>query len=207
MYDANPHIKEMMLTGGGPTMHGNLVNELTIFAKEKDIYITIETEGSHFLSTENPINLLSISPKFGNSVPVLGVKTPQGKIVDEKMIKQHNKFRLHIDNIADSIIYHSDFHLKPVIDKDLNVLPELEKFTGDLAQKLSDKGYKNNWLYDFSVESIKKFLIEKTWLMPAGDDRESLFESYGPVMNLARDKGYKFTGRAHIISFNTDRCV
>lgn len=207
MYDANPHIKEMMLTGGAPTMHGNLVNELTIFANERDIFITIETEGSHFLNTENPINLLSISPKFENSVPVLGAKTPQGKIVDEKMIKQHNKFRLHMDNIADSIIYHSDFHLKPVIDKDLNVLPEVEKFIGDLALKLSDKGYRNNWLYDFSVESIKKFLIEKTWLMPAGDDRESLFESYGPVMNLARDKGYKFTGRAHIMAFGTERCV
>ena len=52
----------MMLTGGSPTMHAALVNELTHFAHERDILITIETEGSHFLPTDYPINLLSISP-------------------------------------------------------------------------------------------------------------------------------------------------
>ena len=34
MYDDHPHIKEMMLTGGSPTMHPALVNELTHFAHE-----------------------------------------------------------------------------------------------------------------------------------------------------------------------------
>jgi len=209
MYDEHPYIKEMMLTGGSPTMHSDLVNEFTKFAHERGIFITIETEGSHFLETEYPINLLSISPKFENSVPVVGAKTPQGKIVDEKMVKQHNKFRLHIDNIADSIIYHSDFHLKPVIDKDLEVMPEVEKFIEDLAKNLFEKEYRTNaWVKVFeSTDQIVEYLREKTWLMPAGDDRASLQESYGPVMNLARDKGYKFTGRAHIMAFGTERCV
>ena len=49
IYDENPHISEMMLTGGSPTMHPALVNELTHFAHERNILITIETEGSHFL--------------------------------------------------------------------------------------------------------------------------------------------------------------
>lgn len=209
MYKANPHIKEMMLTGGSPTMHPALVNELTHFAYENNIYITIETEGSHFLSTDYPINLLSISPKFNNSIPVVGTTTPQGQVVDERMVKQHNKFRLHIDNIADSIIYHSNFHLKPVIDKDLNVMPEVEKFIEDLANRLFEKGFGiNEWVENFeSVEEVLEYLKSKTWLMPAGDDRESLMQSYAPVMNLARDKGYKFTGRAHIIAFNQERCV
>ena len=39
-YKENPHIKEMMLTGGSPTMHSALVNELTHFAHENDIFIT-----------------------------------------------------------------------------------------------------------------------------------------------------------------------
>ncbi len=43
--------------------------------------------------------------------------------------------------------------------------------------------------------------------MPAGDDRESLFESYPIVMNFVRDKGWRFTGRSHIMAFNTERCV
>ena len=128
MYDDNPQISEMMLTGGSPTMHKKLVNELTHFAHERGIYITIETEGSHFLPTDYPINLLSISPKFSNSVPVLGVKTPQGNITDERMIKKHNSKRLNIEAIKQSIEYHSDYHIKPVLDKDLSMVTEVEEF-------------------------------------------------------------------------------
>ena len=61
----------MMLTGGSPTMHPALVNEITHFANERNILITIETEGSHFLETDYPLDLISLSPKFSNSVPVL----------------------------------------------------------------------------------------------------------------------------------------
>ena len=57
IYDENPHVKEMMLTGGSPTMHPALVNELTHFANERGILITIETEGSHFVETDYPLAL------------------------------------------------------------------------------------------------------------------------------------------------------
>ena len=183
-YDDNPHISEMMLTGGSPTMHGKLVNELTHFANERDIFITIENEGSHFLPTDYPIDLLSISPKFSNSIPQLGVETPQGKIVDEKMIKQHNKFRLNKDAIKKSIEYHKDYHIKPVLDKDLRIYGEVYKFLEEL-----------------------EIPNEKVWCMPAGDDRESLMVSYPVVMEFVRDKGYRFTGRAHIMAFKTEREV
>ena len=58
-------------------------------------------------------------------------------------------------------------------------------------------------------EMIKKLNIptEKIWAMPAGDDRQSLMESYPVVMNFVRDKGWRFTGRSHIMAFNTERCV
>ena len=184
MYDAHPHIKEMMLTGGSPTMHPKLVNEITHFANERDIFVTIETEGSHFLPTDYPINLLSISPKFSNSVPVLGAVTPQGKVVDEKMIKKHNSKRMNIDAIKKSIEYHSDYHIKPVIDKELTMIPEVDEMIEELGVP-----------------------AEKVWAMPAGDDRKSLMESYPIVMNFVRDKGWRFTGRSHIIAFNTERCV
>jgi len=208
MYDANPHITEMMLTGGSPTMHPTLVNELTHFAHEREIFITIETEGSHFLATDHPINLLSISPKFSNSVPVVGATTPIGNIVNEKMIKQHNKFRLNADTIADAMMYNYDFHIKPVIDKELRVLPEVEAFLDKLAETLEEKSFGASAYTDpFDLDEIKKIIKGRTWCMPAGDDRESLFESYPVVMDMCRDKGYKFTGRAHIMAFNTERCV
>jgi len=209
MYDENPHISEMMLTGGSPTMHGALVNELTHFAHERDIFITIETEGSHFLNTDYPIDLLSISPKFKNSVPVVGTLTPNGKVVDEKMIKTHNRLRLNVDAISDSIAYHNDFHIKPVIDKDLAVLPEVESFMETLVDVLEEKEFGASEFGDkaFDKGTIAQYLKSKTWCMPAGDDKPALFESYPVVMDMCRDKGYKFTGRAHIMAFGTERCV
>ena len=208
MYDDNPHISEMMLTGGAPTMHPALVNELTHFAYERLIFTTIETEGSHFLATDHPIGLVSISPKFANSVPVLGAVTPQGKVADQKMIDQHNKFRLNYSAIAQMIAYHSNFHLKPVIDKNLTIIPEYEEFLDTLAAELQNVTLENGFDYTmFEVEELRYMLKYNTWMMPAGDDRPALFESYPVVMNYCRDNGYKFTGREHIMAFGTERCV
>jgi 7-carboxy-7-deazaguanine synthase len=184
-YEENPHIKEMMLTGGSPTMHGTLVNELTHFAHENNIFITIETEGSHFLETDYPINLLSISPKFSNSIPVVGVETPKGAITDERMVKQHNKFRLNYKAIKSSIEYHSDYHIKPVWDgKDEGALKEIME----------------------CVETLK-VPQDKVWFMPAGDSRESLFKSYPLVFDWVRDNGFRMTWRPHIIAFESKREV
>jgi len=203
MYDKHPYIKEMMLTGGSPSMHPAVVNELTNFAKDRGIVITMETEGSHYLETDYPLDLLSLSPKFSNSVPVVGTLTPQGKEVDEKMIKIHNRLRMNIDAISQSINYHREFHLKPVIDKDLSMLVEVEQFIENLTDALFEmkfKGYETR-------DEVFKHVKDRVWCMPAGDDREPLFESYPVVMNMCRDKGYKFTGRAHIIAFSKQRYV
>ena len=184
IYDENPHIKEMMLTGGAPTMHPALVNELTHFAHERSIIITIETEGSHFLATDFPIDLISISPKFNNSIPVLGAKTPQGAIVDEKMIVQHNKFRLNYTAINQMIAYHKDYHFKPVWDGTPENLQEIET-----ARIFLD---------------IPK---DKTYIMPAGDTREELIKMYPIVFEMCAEHGYNMTGRDHIISYDTKRGV
>ena len=184
IYDSNPHIKEMMLTGGSPTMHPALVNELTIFAYERDILITIETEGSHFVETDYPIGLISLSPKFRNSIPIVGAITPQKMAVDEKMVRQHEKFRLNYEAIASMIEFHTDYHYKPVWDGTAENLQEIE---------------------DFRV----KMLIpkSKTYIMPAGDTRETLIEMYPLVFEMCAEHGYNMTGRDHIIAFDTKRGV
>jgi 7-carboxy-7-deazaguanine synthase len=184
IYDENPHIKEMMLTGGSPTMHPALINELTHFANERGILITIETEGSHYVETDFPIGLLSISPKFSNSVPVLGAVTPQGDIADEKMINQHNKYRLNIETIKAMISFHTDYHYKPVWDGTEANLTEIEQFRLELG--------------------IPK---DKTFIMPAGDNREELIKMYPIVFDMCAKKGYNMTGRDHIIAFDTRRGV
>jgi 7-carboxy-7-deazaguanine synthase len=184
IYKDNPHIKEMMLTGGSPTMHGALVNELTHFAHENNIFITIETEGSHFLATDYPIALISLSPKFNNSIPILGAVTPQGKVADERMIKQHNKFRLNHEAIKQTLDYHTDYHYKPVWDGTAYNLEEIEEFR--------------------VLHNIPK---NKTFVMPAGDTRETLIEMYPKVFEMCAEKGYNMTGRDHIIAFDDMRGV
>jgi hypothetical protein len=47
----------------------------------------------------------------------------------------------------------------------------------------------------------------KTWIMPPGDTREELIRVYPMVMDFCRDNGYNFTGREHIIAFDTKREV
>ena len=184
IYDENPDIKEMMLTGGSPTMHPKLVNELTNFAQERGIYITIETEGSHFVKTDFPIGLISLSPKFSNSVPKIGAVTPAGKEVDERMIKIHNRLRLNKDTIRETLDFHHDYHYKPVWDGTEENLQEIE---------------------DFRVEmDIPK---HKTFIMPAGDTRETLIKMYPKIFELCAEKGYNMTGRDHIIAFDTERGV
>ena len=127
-YDENPHVKEMMLTGGSPTMHPALVNELTHFAHERNIIITIETEGSAFVETDYPLGLISLSPKFSNSVPTIGAVTPAGRVVDEKFIKIHNRKRLNTTAIKQMMEYHLDYHYKPVWDGTDECLKEIEDF-------------------------------------------------------------------------------
>lgn len=207
IYDKNPHIEEMMITGGSPTMHMSLLNELTEFASKRGIVTTIETEGSHVIDLERPIDLLSISPKFSNSVPVLGETTPQGKVVDEKMVKQHNKFRLNVDTIAQSINNNSNYHIKPVWDgEDEKVLTEILHFIKDLTKRLHEIGYKAyGWKSD--IDFIELEVREKVYFMPAGDSREALFASYPKVFDWVRDNGFKMTWRPHIIAFEDKREV
>ena len=184
IYDENPHVKEMMLTGGSPTMHPALVNELTHFANDRGILITIETEGSHYVETDYPIGLLSISPKFKNSVPVVGAVTPQGDIVDDRMIKQHNKFRLNYSAIKAMMDFHTDYHFKPVWDGTEVNLQEIEE-----------------------AREFLEIPKDKTYIMPAGDTREELIKMYPLVFDMCAEKGYNMTGRDHIIAFDTKRGV
>ena len=184
MYDENPHITEMMLTGGSPTMHPKLVNELTHFCHERGIIMTIETEGSHFVETDYPIDLISLSPKFSNSVPKLGVLTPQGKETDQKMIDQHNKYRLKHEVIKQTLSYHKDYHYKPVWDGTEENLSEIEAFRVAL--------------------NIPK---DKTYIMPAGDSREELIKMYPLVFEMCAQQGYCMTGRDHIIAYDKQRYV
>jgi 7-carboxy-7-deazaguanine synthase len=185
IYKNNPHIKEMMLTGGSPTMWPILVNELTHFAAENDIFITMETEGSHFIETDYPIGLISLSPKFSNTLPVVGTLTPNGSKVTDKMVALHNRYRVNLPAISQTLVYHGDYHLKPVWDgEDEKILEEILEFI-----------------------KIMDIPEDKVYFMPAGDSRESLQKSYAKVFDWVRDNGFRMTWRPHIIAFADQREV
>ena len=109
-----------------------------------------------------------------------------GKLVDQKMIDQHEKFRLNYEAMKMMIEYHNDYHLKPVCNP--VEMPEVWAEIEELRTKLD----------------IPK---NKTWLMPPGDNREELIRVYPMVIRWCTDNGYNFTGREHIVAFNQDRAV
>ena len=100
------------------------------------------------------------------------------------MIKIHNRLRLNKDAIRETLDFHHDYHYKPVWDGTEENLQEIE---------------------DFRVEmDIPK---HKTFIMPAGDTRETLIKMYPKIFELCAEKGYNMTGRDHIIAFDTERGV
>ena len=60
-----------------------------------------------------------------------------------------------------------------------------------------------------SVKNAKELGIpkNKTYIMPAGDTRETLIKMYPLVFNMCVEHGYNMTGRDHIIAFDTQRGV
>ncbi len=183
-YDAHPHIKHMMLTGGSPTMHPALINELTHFANSRGIFITLETEGSHFLATDFPLDLLSLSPKLSNSIPALGLYTPKGHLVDEQFVKTHERYRLNIKVISQLIAAHKDYQFKPVWDGSKEILEEIEAFRLALDIPLS-----------------------KTWLMPAGESRAQQLLLAPLVIDTCIKYGYNYGARDHILIYDSKRLV
>ena len=65
VYEDNPQIKHTMITGGGPTLYGKLLQELCIIGKKYNHNITVETEGSEFVQTV--ADNISLSPKLSIS--------------------------------------------------------------------------------------------------------------------------------------------
>lgn len=187
----------LMFTGGSPTMLPELVNEIvTLFKKlhweqsswvsKSNGIVTLETEGSHFVKTDYKIDLISLSPKFSNSIPKLGIEKPLGGTVDQKFIDQHNKFRLNKEAIKQLIGYHLDYHFKPVC----NPIEQPETWTEIEA---------------FRVEmNIPK---NKTWIMPPGSTKEEIIRVLPDVINFCGENGYNFSGRDHIIAFGEKREV
>ena len=181
-YEDNLHIKYTMITGGGPTIHPELLKELCVIGKKYNHTITIETEGSEFVQTVG--DNISLSPKLSNSTPIPGTWMPfTNREVTEKDKQQHEKWRCNYEAMEQLINNHPDYQLKPVIsnEEDLVEVKELQKILG--------------------VPN------DKVWLMPEGLVEEELNKRRRWLMELCTEQGYNFTDRLHIIAYGDKRGV
>ena len=181
-YKKHKHIKHTMITGGGPTLHANMLQELCKIGKFYNHYITIETEGSEFVRTAG--DLISLSPKLSNSTPRPGTEMPYtGKVVTEKDKEKHEKWRCNYEAMKQLIEHHPDYQLKPVIssEEDLEEVKELQK-----------------------ILDVPNHMV---YLMPEGLERNQLNERRKWLTELCTREGYNFTDRLHIIVYGDERGV
>lgn len=187
IYDQNPQIQYTMITGGSPTMHKNVLRELTNFIS--DMYghiITIETEGSKYVSDLSNRCFMILSPKLESSIPKVGTINPfTGKKVTEHDKIRHEKNRTNYDEMK-KLLDDYGGHLKPVINYDT--------FEQDVAE----------------VKKIQKILeVENynVYLMPAGVNNEELMKNRKKLVEYCVKFGYNYTDRLHIIIYGNQRGV
>ena len=182
IYKSNPQIKHTMITGGGPTLHRELLKELCKIGKFYKHNVTIETEGSEFVQTM--ADCISLSPKLSNSTPRPGTWMDYAnREVTERDKQQHEKWRSNYTAMRQLIKHHPDYQLKPVISskEDLKEVKDLQ-----------------------NILSIPN---NKVWLMPEGLVPEELTERRKWLMELCQNYGYNYTDRLHIIAFGDVRGV
>ena len=91
---------------------------------------------------------------------------------------------MNTEAIKQMIDFHDDYHFKPVWDGTEENLNEIE-----------------------DCRILLNIPKDKTYIMPAGDTRETLIEMYPKVFEMCAEHGYNMTGRDHIIAFDTERGV
>ena len=118
------------------------LSDLVQAMKDSGKHITIETSGIAYVS-DLPCDLMSISPKLGNSVPQ-----------DKKLRELHGDSRLDLA-ILGELIEHYDYQLKFVIEND-NDIAEIE----DILKRLGKADYEKVML--MPQASTRQELLEKS---------------------------------------------
>lgn len=181
----HPHISHVMITGGSPTMHEDLLVRLVKMCKKYDKHVTIETEGSKFVQTE--ADMISLSPKFENSKPIPGSYTPAGRLVTEQHVVQHEKKRLNWEEMGKLIKNHPEFQIKPVVSN----ISDLEEIDSEL-----------NKLTFYLNQQWRPVYFDNIYLMPAGGTREELDKRRVELMEYCVRTGYNYTERLQIVAYN-----
>lgn len=177
----NPQINQSFITGGEPTIHGGLLNELVLVLKQYGHFAAIETNGTNEIHA--PFDFVTISPKLSNSLPVPGkevmVEGVPWKVTDAQKEKQHNK-RINTKALK-QIISTFDYQMKFVVSgvEEINEIKE--------------------------IQQILNIPSHKIYLMPEGITNEQLQRHRPWVIDTCIKLGYRYSDRLQIIAFGNTR--
>ena len=120
-------------------------------------------------------DLASLSPKLSNS-------TPEAGTIDSAWVERHEERRLRPDIIRDWVVsYHHQ--LKFVITNDSQIA-EIEHLLGQIGEKVTP---------------------ERVQLMPEGRTIDELRHKASSLLDLCKQKGYRYCNRLHIELFGNTR--
>jgi 7-carboxy-7-deazaguanine synthase len=120
-------------------------------------------------------DLASLSPKLSNS-------TPEAGTIESAWVERHEERRLRPDIIRDWVVsYHHQ--LKFVITNDSQIA-EIEHLLGQIGEKVTP---------------------ERVQLMPEGRTVDELRHKASSLLDLCKQKGYRYCSRLHIELFGNTR--
>jgi len=124
--------KDVVITGGEPTMQGDELTALCTQLKNKNSYITLETNGTYIGDFINNIDLVSISPKLSNSIPT-----------DTKYENMHNENRINVEVLKS---YHENFR-KGLFDIQWKFVVNSEKDISEILSLKEKIGFDSEHIY------------------------------------------------------------
>jgi 7-carboxy-7-deazaguanine synthase len=172
--------RHVVVTGGEPMIAPEII-PLTERLRRAGLHITIETAGTVF----QPVacDLMSISPKLSNSVPVGRTPGSGGDPqVAQRWAAQHERLRIQPAALLD-LMKRYEYQLKFVI-ADPQDLKEVRALTNQLSAD-----------------------PERVILMPEGTDRDLLRERGVWLAEIAKANGFRFTPRLHVELWGNRRGV
>lgn len=163
-----------VVTGGEPMMFGG-VAVLARALREVGLHVTIETAGTVW--RETACDLMSISPKLGNSTPVEGDGRDPGGVWRVR----HEERRVDVGVVQRLLDAHGERQLKFVVMEER----DLEEVEGLLAR-------------------LRGWRREEVMLMPEGVER-SVEGRTGWVVRACVERGWRYCHRLHIELFGNRR--
>ncbi|MEO8447831.1 MAG: 7-carboxy-7-deazaguanine synthase QueE [bacterium] len=170
--------RDIVISGGEPTMYLNELTELCAEIKniDRNIFITIETNGTDIGDFVKDADLISISPKLSTSIPF-----------GTEYEKMHERNRMNIDAFKN----YNDLKTKNLIDIQWKFVYSTDDDIKEIKELQMSAGFKDNDVY----------------LMPEGISEEDLKSNRLKTIDASLKNNFNYTDRIHILAWGNKRGV